>query len=752
MIHYVGSGHGLESLAPCQKEMQRCLLERTVGFPENLNWFTIQHAKPRPIPPSIVKSFTCAAKSFFATAHNGASFSESLQLYSSLIQQCIGIKSITDITKIQSHALKRGFHHSLGNKLIDAYLKCGSVVYARKVFDEVPHRHIVAWNSMIASYIRNGRSKEAIEIYQRMIPDGILPDAFTFSSVFKAFSDLRLVHEGQRAHGQSVVLGVGVSNVFVGSALVDMYAKFGKMRDARLVSDQVVGKDVVLFTALIVGYSHHGEDGESLQVFRNMTKKGIEANEYTLSSVLVCCGNLEDLTSGRLIHGLIVKAGLESAVASQTSLLTMYYRCGLVDDSLKVFKQFINPNQVTWTSVIVGLVQNGREEIALLKFRQMLRSSITPNSFTLSSVLRACSSLAMLEQGKQIHAIVMKFGLDIDKYAGAALIDFYGKCGSTEIARSVFNGLLEVDVVSVNSMIYSYAQNGFGHEALQLFSGMKDTGLEPNNVTWLGVLSACNNAGLLEEGCHIFSSARNSGNIELTKDHYACMVDLLGRAGRLKEAEMLIKQVNISDVVIWRTLLSACRIHGDVEMAKRVMNRVIDLAPEDGGTHVLLSNLYASTGNWSKVIEMKSAMREMRLKKNPAMSWVDVEREIHTFMAGDWSHPNFRDIREKLEELIEKVKELGYVPDTRFVLQDLDEEKKIRSLYYHSEKLAVAFALWRSNYKNTTIRILKNLRVCGDCHTWMKFVSKIVGRDIIARDVKRFHHFRNGLCSCGDYW
>ncbi|CBI40853.3 unnamed protein product, partial [Vitis vinifera] len=719
MIHYVGSGHGLSSLAPCQKEMQRCLLERTVGFPENLNWFTIQHAKPRPIPPSIVKSFTCAAKSFFATAHNGASFSESLQLYSSLIQQCIGIKSITDITKIQSHALKRGFHHSLGNKLIDAYLKCGSVVYARKVFDEVPHRHIVAWNSMIASYIRNGRSKEAIDIYQRMVPDGILPDEFTFSSVFKAFSDLGLVHEGQRAHGQSVVLGVGVSNVFVGSALVDMYAKFGKMRDARLVSDQVVGKDVVLFTALIVGYSHHGEDGESLQVFRNMTKKGIEANEYTLSSVLVCCGNLEDLTSGRLIHGLIVKAGLESAV--------------------------------TWTSVIVGLVQNGREEIALLKFRQMLRSSITPNSFTLSSVLRACSSLAMLEQGKQIHAIVMKFGLDIDKYVGAALIDFYGKCGSTEIARSVFNGLLEVDVVSVNSMIYSYAQNGFGHEALQLFSGMKDTGLEPNNVTWLGVLSACNNAGLLEEGCHIFSSARNSGNIELTKDHYACMVDLLGRAGRLKEAEMLINQVNISDVVIWRTLLSACRIHGDVEMAKRVMNRVIDLAPEDGGTHVLLSNLYASTGNWSKVIEMKSAMREMRLKKNPAMSWVDVEREIHTFMAGDWSHPNFRDIREKLEELIEKVKELGYVPDTRFVLQDLDEEKKIRSLYYHSEKLAVAFALWRSNYKNTTIRILKNLRVCGDCHTWMKFVSKIVGRDIIARDVKRFHHFRNGLCSCGDY-
>ena len=725
--------------------MQRCLLE-------NLNWLTIQHAKASPTPPCFLKSSSCAVKRFFATSLNGGSLSDSLQLYSSLIQQCIGTKSITDITRIQSHALKRGFHQILVNKLVDAYLKCGRVGYARKVFDEVPHRHIVAWNSMIASYIRNGRSEEAIELYLRMVPDGVLPDEFTFSSVFKAFSDLGLVREGRRAHGQSVILGLGVSNVFVGSALVDMYAKFGKMRDARLVSDQVVGKDVVLYTALIVGYSHHGEDGESLQVFKDMTRKGIDANEYTLSSILVCCGNLKNVDTGKLIHGLIIKTGLDSAVTSQTSLLTMYSRCGLVGDSLMVFEQLNDPNLVTWTSVIAGLVQNGREEIALMKFRQMLRSSVTPNSFTLSSVLRACSSLAMLEQGKQIHAIVMKFGLDVDKYVGAALIDFYGKCGSTEMARSVFDGFLEVDLVSMNSMIYGYAQNGFGHEALQLFNRMKDLGLEPNNVTWLGALSACNSAGLLEEGCHIFSSARNDGNVELAKDQYACMVDLLGRAGKLKVAEMLINEANISDVVIWRTLLSACRIHGDVEMARRVMNRVIDLTPEDGGSHVLMSNLYASTGNWSEVIEMKSTMREMRLKKNPAMSWVDVEREIHTFMAGDWSHPNFRDINEKLEELIEKVKELGYVPDTRFVLQHLGEEKKIRSLYYHSEKLAVAFALWRSTNKNITIRVLKNLRICGDCHTWMKLVSKIVGRDIIARDAKRFHHFRNGLCSCGDYW
>ncbi|KAK9285497.1 hypothetical protein L1049_024691 [Liquidambar formosana] len=714
---------------------------------------TIQATLQRPTQPYRLKSFACIAQDFNDISFHNSSLTDGSQLYTSFLRQCTERKSLSGIRRVQLHMIKSGFGHlSLGNKLIDAYLKCGSIDDARDLFDELPHRHIVTWNSMIASYSKQKRSKEAISLYEGMAWEGVFPDEFTLSSVFKAFSDLGLVRGGRRAHGQAVVLGLEVSNVFVGSALVDMYAKLGRMRDARLVLDRVLEKDVVLFTALIVGYTQHGEGVVALEVFGDMLKQGIKANEYSFASILITCGNLEDISNGKLIHGLIIKSGFESAVASQTSLLTMYSKCGLIADSLKVFKRFVNPNQVTWTSLIVGLAQNGREEVALTKFRQMIRNSINPNSFTLSSILQACSSLAMLDQGKQIHAIVMKFGLDRNKFTGAALIDLYGKCGSTEMARSVFDGLLAFDVVPINTMIYSYSQNGLGHEALELFNRMKDLGLEPNDVTFLSVLSACNNAGLLEEGCRIFASMRNNCNIELTRDHYACMVDLLGRAGRLKEAEMLINQVSNPDVVLWRTLLSACRIHREVEMAERVMNRVFELAPADDGTHVLLSNLYASTGNWDQVIEMKSMMREMRLKKNPAMTWVDVDRETHTFMAGDWSHPRSKEIYEMLEELIEKVKGLGYVPDLRFVLQDLDEEKKQRSLYYHSEKLAIAFALWRSKNKTTTIRILKNLRVCGDCHNWIKLVSIAVRREIIARDAKRFHYFKDGLCSCKDYW
>ncbi|KAF9603306.1 hypothetical protein IFM89_034655 [Coptis chinensis] len=605
---------------------------------------------------------------------------------------------------------------------------------------------------MISSYIRCKRYSEGIALYEMMVLEGVNADEFTFSSVFRAFAELGFLRKGLKAHGRLLVSGLEVYNVFVGSALVDMYSKFGKLKEARLVLDCIVDKDVVLVTALIVGYTQHGEDGEALEIFRDMISEGIKPNDFTFSSVLIACGNLADISKGKQIHGLVMKCGFETAVASRTSLLTMYSKCGLIDDSLKVFDGFLSANLVSWTALIMGLVQNGREESALLTFRQMIQSAIHPNAFTLSTALRACSALAIFGQGQQIHALVLKCGFDVDPFVGAALVVMYGKCGITEMARSVFNDMDELDVVSVNSMIYSYAQGGYGREAVRLFDQMQNLGLEPNDMTYLSVLSACSNAGLLDEGCRIFFSLKSNGNVDLSRDHYACMVDLLGRAGRLEEAEWLIAQVENPDVVLWRTLLSACKIHGKVEMAERIMNRVVELEPGDEGAHILLTNIYASTGRWNEVTKMKTIIKEMKLKKAPAMSWIEVDKEVETFMAGDLSHPRATEIDEELERLSERIKVLGYVPDTGFVLQDLNEKEKERSLNYHSEKLAIAFGLLNSRNKTTCIRIFKNLRVCGDCHTWIKYVSKAVGREIIARDAKRFHHFREGMCSCGDYW
>lgn len=647
--------------------------------------------------------------------------------------------------------LKSGFPIQLsGSKLVDASLKCGEIDYARQLFDGMPERHIVTWNSLIAYNIRHRRSREAVDMYRLMITSNVLPDEYTLSSVFKAFSDLGLEKEAQRSHGLAVILGLEVSNVFVGSALVDCYVKFGKTREAKLVLERVEEKDVVLITALIVGYSQNGEDTEAVKAFQSMMVEDVQPNEYTYASVLISCGNLKDIGNGKLIHGLMVKSGFESALASQTSLLTMYLRCGLVDDSLRVFKCIKHPNQVTWTSFISGLVQNGREEMALAEFRKMMRDSTKPNSFTLSSALRGCSNLAMFEEGRQIHGIMTKYGFDRDKFAGSGLIDLYGKCGCSEMARSAFDTLNEVDVISFNTIIYSYAQNGFGREAIELFEKMMNLGLQPNDVTVLSVLLACNNSGLVEEGCEFFDSFRK-GKIMLTNDHYACMVDMLGRAGRLEEAEMLITEVVNPDLVLWRTLLSACKIHRNVEMAEGIKRKILEIAPGDEGTLILMSNLYATTGKWNKVIEMKSEMKEMKLKKNPAMSWVEVDKETHTFMAGDLlSHSNSEQILETLEELIKKAKDSGYVEDKSCVFQDMEESAKERSLHQHSEKLAIAFAVWRN--VGGSIRILKNLRVCVDCHNWIKIVSRVIKREISCRDSKRFHHFRDGSCSCGDYW
>ncbi|KAJ0988474.1 hypothetical protein J5N97_006830 [Dioscorea zingiberensis] len=639
---------------------------------------------------------------------------ETFNCYISILQQCAIDGTLREARRVHVHMKMSGFPYlSLGNKLVDTYLKCGAVDDARKVFDEMPQPHIVSWNSMISSYIRCRRSQEAVDMYHRMVLEGVVADDFTFSSVFRAFSDLGYVEEGRRAHGRLVVNGLGADNVFVGSALVDMYAKFGQMSEARAVYDRFSEKDVVLVTALIVGYTQNGEDHQAVQLFVDMVNGGVRANEFTFASVLIASGNLTELRNGMTIHGLIFKTGFESRNASQTSLFSMYSKCGLVDESLTIFSGIANPNTVTWTAIIGCLACHHREEFALSMFREMLRNSVSSNAFTLSTVLRGCSALALFEQGRLIHCTAVKIGLDRDRYVSAALIDTYGKCGRVGMARVVFDNLPGIDLVSMNSMIYGYAQNGYGLEAVELFNMTLQSGLEPNDATFISVLSACSNAGLLEEGRRIFSSIINDHGLVPSTDQYACMINLLGRAGKLEEAKELITKIKNPDKVLWRTLLSSCKIHGEIEMAKKAAARVLELAPGDEGTHVLLSNIYASVGKWDEVINMKCTMREMKLKKDPAMSWTEVNRETHTFMAGDRSHPKAEEIYKELERLIERTKVLGYVPNTRFVLQEMDELQKEQSLYYHSEKLAIAFGVLSSSDKgNTTISIFKNLRVC----------------------------------------
>ncbi|KAG6520076.1 pentatricopeptide repeat-containing protein At5g65570-like [Zingiber officinale] len=674
--------------------------------------------------------------------------------YAALLRRCASERSLQDAHRIHCHMTMSGIPPlSLGNKLIDVYLKCGAIHDARQVFDAIPKPHIVSWNAMLSSYVRSQRSHEALSLYKRMLAEGVAPDEFTFSTVYKAFTDLDLVALGAAAHAHLIVSGVDATNPFVGSSLVDMYAKSGRLADARMVYDRVHNKDVILATALVVGYSHNGEHGDAIKLFQEMIKERIFPNDFTFASILIACGNMEDLRKGLYVHGVMVKMGFKLGCSSHTSLLTMYSRCGLIDDALKVFHTVPNPNTITWTSIIGCLVCNHREEVALSMFGNMLSQSFRPNAFTLSTALRACSALALFEQGKLVHALAIKVGFDSSQFVCAALIDTYGKCGQIAKARIIFDDLPELDVASSNCMINVYALNGHGVEALRIFEMMKVQGLKPNDATFVGVLSSCSNAGLLDEGRQVFSFITNHYDKGPSIDHYGCMVDLLGRAGKLEEAEGLLTKIKNPDKVLWRSLLSACKIHGRLDLAKRVARNILELDAGDNGTYILMSNIYASLGQWEEVMRMKSTIRRIKVKKDPAMSWIELDREFHSFMAGDMDHPKAKEIYTELEKLITRTKELGYVPNTKYVLQEMDEVEKERSLYCHSEKLAVAFGVMNSHGKcHKPITIFKNLRVCGDCHSWIKLVSIVVGKQIIARDSKRFHHFKDGLCSCNDYW
>lgn len=301
-------------------------------------------------------------------------------------------------------------------------------------------------------------------------------------------------------------------------------------------------------------------------------------------------------------------------------------------------------------------------------------------------------------------------------------------------------------------MVAGLAQNGYSRQALELFESMKESGSRPNYITVLGVLFACSHAGLVEKGWYYFRSMKKLFGVDPGREHYGCLIDLLGRAGRLDEAVKLIHEMECEpDSVTWRTLLGACRVHRNVDLAIYAAKKIIELEPEDAGTYILLSNIYANTQRWEDVAEVRKTMTNRGIRKTPGCSWIEVDKQIHVFILGDTSHPKIEEIVQRLNDLIERVMGVGYVPDTNFVLQDLEGEQKEDSLRYHSEKLAIMFGLMNLS-REKTVRIRKNLRICGDCHVFAKVVSRMEHRSIVIRDPIRYHHFQDGVCSCGDYW
>ncbi|URE25364.1 NPH3 family [Musa troglodytarum] len=556
----------------------------------------------------------------------------------------------------------------------------------------------------------------------------------------KSLPRLKQIHAHAVRHG--VTLGHHVLAKHLVFALVSLPAA-DPMPYASSVFAQVPAPGVFSYNTMIRGYAESCHPRPALDVHRLMLAADVPPDSHTYPFLLKACAKLLSLRDGERVHCRSVKDGHDACIFVQNTLLHFYAACGLFESAHKLFERMSHRNLISWNSVINGFAINGRPNEALTLFREMVADEdggIEPDGFTMVSLLCACAELGALALGRRSHVYLAKRGLDRNPHVGNALIDFYAKCGSIEEAYKVFDKMDERTVVSWTCLIVGLAMNGFGEESLDLFHAMERERLVPTEITLVGVLYACSHCGLVDDGFRYFNRMTREYGIVPKMEHYGCMVDLLGRAGLVEEAHSYIMNMPLEpNAVIWRTLLGACAMHKRLAIGEAVWARLVELDPGHSGDYVLLSNLYAAVGQWGIVHKLRRSMLKGGVKKMPGHSLVELGNRMHEFVMGDRSHPQSQQIYEMLEEIATRLRLEGYMPRTTNVLADIEEEEKETALNYHSERLAIAFALLNTA-PGTPIRIVKNLRVCADCHLVTKLISKIYDRQIVVRDRSRFHH------------
>ncbi|CAA7403745.1 unnamed protein product [Spirodela intermedia] len=597
------------------------------------------------------------------------------------------------------------------NWAISRLVRDGDVDSARRLFDAMPVKNLVSWNLMLAAYSKKpGRLAEARELFAE-IPS---PDVVSFNT------------------------------------MLSCHFRNGDAEGARRLFNQMPARDCVSWNAMISGLAENGATDEARGVFSAMPEKNL-VSWNTMIAGLVRAGDLA------LAEKYFREAPDKDDVVLQTVMISGYMAAGEVDRARSLFDGMPARNPVTWNAMISGFVDNQQPENALKIFQAALGGGssprLRPNSSTLSSALLGCSHLSALELGKQIHQLACKLPLILDPVVGTSLVSMYCKCGDLGAARKLFEEMPRRDVVTWNAIISGHALHGRGGEALKLFHEMTNNqGILPNWVTFVAALSACAHAGMVGAGRRIFRSMRERYGVDPRPDHYFPMVDLLCRAGLLAEAAELIRRSPFRPHgALFGALLGACRAQKNPELAEFAAGRLLELNPRSAGAYVQLANVYAAAGRWEDVSRVRRLMREGKLVKAPGCSWIEAKGAVHVFRSGDRRHRELEAIWAKLAELEEAMKRAGHAPHLGSAGHDVVVEEKERMLLGHSEKLAIAFGLlavpaW------ATIRVFKNLRVCVDCHNATKLISTLEGREIVVRDTSRFHHFRDGSCSCGDFW
>ncbi|KAK9113186.1 hypothetical protein Scep_020705 [Stephania cephalantha] len=636
--------------------------------------------------------------------------------------------------------------------VLSVYSNLGLLRESLLIFNSLTSPSYVAWKSIIRCYTSLGLFHQSLLSFARMRASAARPDRDVFPSIVKSCTHLMDWKLGQSLHGSIIRVGLEI-DVYTGNALMNMYGKVC-MGSVRKVFDEMPERDLVSWNTVIAGNAGNGMYREALEMVREMGGAGLKPDSFTLSSVLPIFAEYVDVSRGMEIHGYAIRHGFDSDLFIGSSLIDMYAKCTMVEKSRQIFDFLPQRDAISWNSMIAGCVQNGLFDEGLRLFRRMLENSIKPRHVTFSSIMPACAHLTTMHLGKQLHGYILRCGFDDNEFISSSLLDMYAKCGRIHIARRIFEKMESPDIVSWTAMIMGCALHGHAHDALFLFQQMKVNNVRPNYVAFVAVLTACSHAGLVDQARKLFDSMVGDYGISPGLEHYAAVADLLGRAGRLEEAYEFISSMPREQErtgSVWSTLLAACRVHKNAELAEKVAENIFKIDPENMGAYVLMSNVYSAAGRWKDAARLRIAMKGRGIRKKPACSWIEIKNKVHAFMAGDESHPKYYEIKEALGVLLERMEREGYVPNTDDVLHDVEEEQKRHLLCSHSERLAIAFGII-STPPGTTIRVTKNLRVCVDCHIATKFISKIVGREIIVRDVSRFHHFKDGKCSCGDYW
>ncbi|XP_057767445.1 pentatricopeptide repeat-containing protein At5g50390, chloroplastic [Salvia miltiorrhiza] len=603
--------------------------------------------------------------------------------------------------------------------------------------------------SQIEKLVLCKRYNEALELFEILeINDDIDVSFDTYDAAVGACIALRSIRGVKRVFNHMLNSEVELDLYMMNRVLL-MHVKCGMMIDARHLFEDMSERNSVSWNTIIGGLVDSGDFFDAFRLFLMMWEDSSNVCSRTFTTMVRAAAGLELISPGQQLHSCALKMGATEDVFVSCALVDMYSKCGSIEDARFVFDMMPEKTTVAWNTVIAGYALHGYSEEALSMYYEMQDSGVKMDHFTYSMIIRVCTRLASLQHARQAHAGLIRNGFGYDVVANTSLVDFYSKWGRIEDARNVFDRMPRKNVVSWNALISGYGNHGRGAEAVDLFERMVDQGMVPNHVTFLAVLSACCHSGLSDRGWEIFESMHRDYKVKPRAMHYTCMVELLGREGLLDEAFALIGSVKPT-INMWAALLTACRVHKNFELGKYAAEQLYGMGPEKLSNYVVLLNIYSSSGRLDEAAAVLQTLKRKGLRMLPACTWIEIKKQQYVFFTGDKSHPQTKEIYVNLDNVKLQLSKHGYVPQRNNLLPDVDEREE-SMLLHHSEKLAISFGLI-STPSSTPLQLAQSHRICNDCHNAIKLISTVYKREIAFRDGSRFHYFKEGRCSCGDYW